>query len=53
MATIPRRLHVVSSAEEAALNLPEQVTIALGELAGAVKQGVGFKYHIALDREAP
>src|SRR5579859_2066031 len=40
MATIPRRLHVVSPAEEAAINLPERVTIALGELAGAVKQGL-------------
>lgn len=40
MATIPRRLHVVSPAEEAAINLPERVTVALGELAGAVKQGL-------------
>jgi len=40
MATIPRRLHVVSPAEEAAINLPERVTIALGELAGAVRQGL-------------
>ena len=40
MATIPRRPHVVSPAEEAAINLPEHVTVALGELAGAVKQGL-------------
>lgn len=40
METIPRRPVVVSAAEEVAINLPERVTIALGELAGAVKDGL-------------
>jgi putative transposase len=38
--TISRRPQVVSPAEEAAINLPERVTVALGELAGAAKQGL-------------
>lgn len=33
-------MHVVSPAEEAAINLPERVTIALGKMAGGVKQGL-------------
>ncbi len=40
MATIPRRPRVVRAAEEVAINLPEHVTIALRELAGAAKQGL-------------
>jgi len=40
MTTLPHRLHVVSPADEAAINPPERVTIALGERAGAVKQGL-------------
>jgi putative transposase len=38
--TISRRPHVVSPAEEAAINLPERVTVALGDFAGAAKQGL-------------
>jgi len=41
METIPRRRPVVvTAAEEVAINLPEHVTIALRDLAGAVKHGL-------------
>ena len=40
METIPRRPYIVSDPAELPFQLPEKVTIALGELAGAAKKGL-------------
>jgi hypothetical protein len=40
METIPRRPYIVSDRAELPFQLPEKVTIALSELAGAARKGL-------------